>query len=70
MLKQSAMLEVKIGENVYQFHLPSSAPLGEAHDAIFQMRSYIVAKINEAIAADKPKEALPEEEVSESPKEE
>lgn len=62
MLKQSAMLEVKIGENVYQFHLPATAPLGEAHDAIFQIRSYIVAKMNEAIEADKPKEVLPVEE--------
>ena len=36
MLKQSAQLEVKIGERIYQFNLPSDAPLGEAHDALFQ----------------------------------
>ncbi len=52
MLKQSAMLEVKIGENIYQLHLPANSPLGEVHDAIFQMRSFIVAKMNEAIKAD------------------
>jgi len=61
MLKQSAMLEVKIGDRVYQLHLPSDAPLGEAHDAIFQMRSFIIAKINEAQKVDAPKE--PEQEV-------
>jgi hypothetical protein len=55
MLKQSAMLEVKIGDRVYQFNLPSDAPLGEAHDAIFQMRSFIVDKINEALKLDTPK---------------
>ena len=57
MLKQSAMLEVKIGDRVYQLHLPSDAPLGEAHDAIFQMRSYVIAKINEAQKADAPKDS-------------
>ena len=60
MLKQSAMLEVKIGDRAYQLHLPSDAPLGEAHDVIFQMRSFIIAKINEAQKADAPKESEPE----------
>ena len=55
MLKQSAMLEVKIGDRIYHFHLPSDAPLGEAHDALFQMRSFVVAKINEAQKMDEPK---------------
>jgi hypothetical protein len=54
MLKSSAMLEVKIGERVYSFFLPSDAPLGEAHDALFRMRSYVVDKINEAIKVDNP----------------
>lgn len=63
MLKQSAMLEVKIGERVYQLNLPSDAPLGEAHDAIFQMRSFIIAKINDSQKLDAPKE--PEQEKQE-----
>lgn len=58
MLKQSAMLEVKIGERVYQLHLPSDAPLGEVHDALFQMRSFVVGKINEAQNLDNPKEVV------------
>lgn len=61
MLKQSAMLEVKINDRVFQLHLPADAPLGEVHDAIFQMRSYVVDRINEATK----KDALP---VSEEPK--
>ncbi len=60
MLKTNAMLEVKIGERIYQLNLPSDAPLGEAHDAIFQMRSYVISKINEAQKADKAKEQEPE----------
>ncbi len=59
MLKTHAQLEVKIGERIYQLSLPSDAPLGEAHDALFQMRSYVVQKINEAQEADKPKEQEP-----------
>lgn len=60
MLKTHAQLEVKIGERIYQLNLPSDAPLGEAHDALFQMRSYVISKINEAQQADKVKEQEPE----------
>lgn len=60
MLKTQAQLEVKIGERVYQLNLPSDAPLGEAHDALFQMRSYVIGKINEAQKVDAPKEQEPE----------
>lgn len=56
MLKQNAALEVKIGERVYTLNLPADAPLGEAHDALFQMRSYVVGKILEAQKLDAPKD--------------
>ena len=56
MLKQAAMLEVKINDRVYQLHLPADAPLGEVHDALFQLRSYVVERINEAVKKDAPKE--------------
>lgn len=62
MLKQSAMLEVKINDRVYQLHLPSDAPLGEAHDALFQMRSFVIQKINDAQKADAPKVEEPNQE--------
>lgn len=59
MLKQSATLEVKIGERVYTLTLPSESPLGEVHDALFQMRSYVISKIIEAQKADEKKESEP-----------
>lgn len=59
MLKQSAQLELKIGERVYQLNLPSEAPLGEVHDALYQMRSYVISRINEAAKVDAPKENFP-----------
>ena len=58
MLKQSVMLEVKKNERVYQLHLPADCPLGEVHDALFEMRSYVVDKINEAQKIDKPQEPV------------
>lgn len=57
MIKTQLKLEVKTGENVYQFSLPENAPLGEVHDALFQMRTFIISKINEAQKADAPKES-------------
>jgi hypothetical protein len=56
MLKTHAQLEVKIGERSYQLSLPSDAPLGEVFDALFQMRSFVVQKINESQNSDVPKE--------------
>ena len=56
MLKTHAKLEVKIGERVYELHLPADSPLGEAHDALYQMRNFIINKIIEAQNVDKPKE--------------
>jgi len=56
MLKTIATLQVEIGERVYQLNLPSDAPLGEVHDALFRMRSYVVERINEAVKSDKPQE--------------
>lgn len=60
MLKTSAQLEVKINERLYQFNLPADAPLGEVHDVLFQMRSYVVGKINDSIKIDAPKQMEPE----------
>ncbi len=51
MIKSLTALEVKIGERVYKFLCDVESPLGEAHDAISQMKNYVVGKINEAHAA-------------------
>jgi hypothetical protein len=60
MLKTHAQLEVKIGERIYSLNLPSDSPLGEVHDALFQMRSYVISKINDAQKIDAPKENISE----------
>jgi hypothetical protein len=62
MLKQTVILEVVKQDRVYTMILPNNAPLGELHDVIFQMRSFVIEKINESINAEKPKE------VQETPK--
>ncbi len=56
MLKQSATLEIVKEDRVYSLNLPSTAPLGEVHDVLFQMRSFVIEKINEAQKLDAPKE--------------
>lgn len=58
MIKQAVMLEVEKEDRKYQFHLPPNGNLGEIHDVLFQMRSYIIEKIQEAQRIDAPK--LPE----------
>ncbi len=65
MLKQSAILEIVRDERVYTLTLPANAPLGELFDIIFQMRSFVVGKINESMNLDKPKDPI---EGSETPK--
>jgi len=56
MLKQQSIIEIKKGERVYQLVLAMDSPLGEVHDVLYQMRSYIIERINEAYNQDKIKE--------------
>lgn len=65
MIKTQAVLEVKIGENIYQLHLPQTPTLGEVHDALYKMRSFVIEKIAEAQKADAPKEEAKPEVTSE-----
>lgn len=62
MLKQTAILEIKHDDRVYTFVLPQNAPIGEVHDVLFQMRTFVISKINEAVNAEKPKDPEPEPE--------
>ncbi len=50
MLKQQALIETKIGENVHQYHLPAnySCPLGEAYDVVHGWLTFLANSINEA----------------------
>jgi hypothetical protein len=56
MITQSVSLEVKKNDRIYRLNLPMDCPLGEIHDVLFQMRSYIIDRINEAQKQDAPKE--------------
>jgi hypothetical protein len=57
MLKNKSVLEVTIEEKLYTFACDSDAPLGAVHDALCQMRAFVVQKIADL---DKPKEPEPE----------
>ncbi len=53
MIKNKTVLEVKIGERIYAMECAPEAPLGEVHDALCQMRAFVVQRI---IDLDKAKE--------------
>lgn len=57
MLNQKSALEVKIGERLYSLQLDSNSPLGEAYDALTQMRAYVIDRIIKEEEASKPKAA-------------
>jgi len=48
MIKQKTVLEVKIGDNLYELHCPGETVLGELHDALMQMKGYCVARMVKA----------------------
>ncbi len=45
-LRNRTYLEVKVGERNYSFECYSDSPLGEVHDALSQMKAYVVDRIN------------------------
>lgn len=47
MIKQKTVLEVKIGERIYEMCMSPDSPLGEIYDALSQIRLFVVNKINE-----------------------
>lgn len=48
MINTIAKLSVKIGERSYDLLCASDAPIGEVHDALCMMKSYVVKRIQEA----------------------
>jgi hypothetical protein len=60
MLKNISTLEEKVGERVYRFLCETDSPLGEVHDVICKMKSFIVQRINQAHEVDTPKEKIVE----------
>lgn len=56
MIKNKAVVEVKIGDNSYSMDCPANAPLGEVHDALVLMKQEVIELIlaNQAQDAKKP----------------
>ena len=48
MIKQKTLFEVVIGERMYQLYCSSNSPLGEVHDALMQMKGYVVDRMVKA----------------------
>lgn len=48
MLKQKSLLEVKKNERLYQFYCDCDSPLGELHDALAEIKQYVVQRIVDA----------------------
>lgn len=42
MIRTKAVIEIKIGDNIYAMECPSNSQLGEVHDALVQMRQMVV----------------------------
>lgn len=59
-LKSRTTLEVKVGDKIYTMDCNSDSPLGEVHDALTQMKSYIVQRINDQAKSEKPGEPCPD----------
>ncbi|CAB4121684.1 hypothetical protein UFOVP1357_20 [uncultured Caudovirales phage] len=47
-VKNRPILEAKVGEKTFELVLPEGSTLGELHDALFQMRSFVIDRIKEA----------------------
>jgi len=57
MLKTKSVLEVKINDRSYALELSNESPLGEAYDAITQIRGFIIERIIEENNKSKSKSA-------------
>lgn len=45
MLKNKTVIEVKINDRIYSLECSPDSPLGELHDALSQMKGYVIAKM-------------------------
>ena len=55
MIKNLNALEIKVGERIYKLLCDVDSPLGEVHDALLQMKGFIVKTINDLHASQQPK---------------
>ena len=56
-LRNKTMLEVKVADRLYSLECNSDSMLGEIHDALSQMKAYIVERINAQVDAEGSKKA-------------
>ncbi len=47
MFNQIGKLEVKIGDRLYQLFCAVDSPIGEVHDALSQMKMFVIDKMKE-----------------------
>ena len=52
-LRNKTTLEVKVGDRTYSMECYNESPLGEVFDALTQMKSYIVERINAQVDVEK-----------------
>ena len=56
MLKNLTGLELKVEDKVYKFICEVDAPIGVIHDALTEMKNFVVQRINEANKQQQPVE--------------
>ncbi len=56
MLNNIAKLEVKISEKTYQLLCEVDSPMGQVHDALSQMKLFVINKMKEVEIPPKPEE--------------
>ena len=48
MIKQKVVLEVTVGDRSYSMECYHDSPLGEIHDALSQMKAFVIQKMKDA----------------------
>ena len=48
MKKNLTSIEIKVGERLYQLLVEPTAPLGELHDVLFQMKTHVLDLMKQA----------------------
>ena len=61
MIKQTVILEIIKDDRIYSLSLPQNANFGELYDVLFEMKNFVVDKINKSSIEKKPKEPLKSE---------
>jgi len=60
MLNNLAKLEVKIDGKIYQLLCDVDSPIGQVHDALSQMKLYVINKMKEVESPPTPEEPINE----------